>query len=112
MISIAIRVSLDSHPLIASVKTTDHTTRFSYRHFRQWATLLGKRDAGCAAEFMQDLANRLANRVQLTADGLKVYLSAVIDVFADDTDRAVLHKIYGAEPSNEARYSPYPMHWL
>lgn len=35
--------------------------------------LLGKRDAGCATEFIQDLAGRLANRVQLTTDGLKVY---------------------------------------
>lgn len=33
--------------------------------------LLGKRDAGCATEFIQDLANRLANRVQLTTDGLR-----------------------------------------
>jgi IS1 family transposase len=68
--------------------------------------LLGKRDAGCATEFIQDLADRLANRVQLTTDGLKVYLNAVIDAFADDIDYAVLHKIYGAEPANEARYSP------
>lgn len=68
--------------------------------------LLGKRDAGCATEFIQDLANRLANRVQLTTDGLKVYLNAVIDAFADDIDYAVLHKIYGTEPANEARYSP------
>jgi IS1 family transposase len=68
--------------------------------------LLGKRDAGCAAEFIQDLANRLANRVQLTTDGPKVYINAVIDAFADEIDYAVLHKIYGTEPANEARYSP------
>src|SRR5712692_6082218 len=68
--------------------------------------LLGKRDAGCATEFIQDLANWLANRLQLTTDGLKVYLNAVIDAFADDIDYAVLHKIYGTEPANEARYSP------
>src|SRR5439155_20581019 len=41
--------------------------------------LIGKRDGGCATEFMQDLAGRLANRVQLTSDGLKVYLNAVVD---------------------------------
>ncbi len=68
--------------------------------------LLGKRDAGCATEFIQDLANRLANRVQLTTDGLKIYVNAVIDAFADDIDYAMLHKIYGVEPANEARYSP------
>jgi len=32
--------------------------------------LVGKRDPGCATEFIQDLAGRLANRVQLTTDGL------------------------------------------
>jgi len=68
--------------------------------------LVGKRDAGCATEFIQDLANRLANRVQLTTDGLRVYLNAIIDAFADDIDYAILHKIYGADTANEARYSP------
>jgi len=68
--------------------------------------LVGKRDAGCATEFIQDLANRLANRVQLTTDGLRVYLNAIIDAFADDIDYAVLHKIYGADTANESRYSP------
>jgi IS1 family transposase len=68
--------------------------------------LVGKRDGDCATEFIQDLANRLANRVQLTTDGLKVYLNAIIDAFADDIDYGILHKVYGAEVANEARYSP------
>jgi IS1 family transposase len=68
--------------------------------------LIGKRDAGCATEFMQDLAARLANRVQLTTDGLKVYLNAIIDAFADDIDYAILHKVYGNERPDAARYSP------
>jgi IS1 family transposase len=68
--------------------------------------LIGKRDAGCATEFMQDLANRLANRVQLTTDGLKVYLNAIIDAFADDIDYAILHKVYGADRPDAAPYSP------
>lgn len=68
--------------------------------------LIGKRDAGCATEFMQDLAGRLANRVQLTTDGLKVYLNAVIDSFAGDIDYAILHKVYGADRPDAARYSP------
>src|SRR5215208_1012783 len=50
--------------------------------------LVGSRDAGCATEFMQDLAGRLANRVQLTSDGLKAYLSAVEDAFGGDVDYA------------------------
>lgn len=68
--------------------------------------LIGKRDAGCATEFMMDLAGRLSNRVQLTTDGLKVYLNAVIDAFAGDIDYTILHKVYGADVPGEARYSP------
>ncbi|MGI8742101.1 MAG: IS1 family transposase [Bryobacteraceae bacterium] len=67
---------------------------------------IGKRDAGCATEFMQDLASRLANRVQITTDGLKVYLNAILDAFSGEIDYSILHKVYGQEPANEARYSP------
>lgn len=45
------------------------------------AWLVGSRDAGCAKEFMLDLAARLANRIQLTTDGHKAYLSAVERAF-------------------------------
>lgn len=68
--------------------------------------LIGKRDAGCATEFMQDLAGRLANRVQLTTDGLKIYLNAVIDAFGGGIDYSVLHKVYGSDRPDAARYSP------
>ncbi len=36
--------------------------------------LVGQRDAGHAFEFIDDLRQRLANRVQLTTDGHKMYL--------------------------------------
>ena len=39
--------------------------------------LVGQRDADCAIEFINDLKARLANRVQLTTDGHKMYLEAV-----------------------------------
>src|SRR4030042_3528427 len=39
--------------------------------------LVGLRDAGYAYEFALDLKDRLANRVQLTTDGHKIYLDAV-----------------------------------
>jgi transposase-like protein len=39
--------------------------------------LVGKRDAGYAHEFLQDVAARLTTRVQLTTDGHKPYLEAV-----------------------------------
>jgi hypothetical protein len=38
--------------------------------------LLSTRDADAAWTFMQDLAGRLKNRVQLTTDGHKAYLDA------------------------------------
>jgi lambda repressor-like predicted transcriptional regulator len=38
--------------------------------------MIGQRDPATARDFMDDLAGRLANRVQLTSDGLKVYLTA------------------------------------
>lgn len=52
------------------------------------AYLVGKRDAGCAFEFIQDLASRLVNRVQLRTHGLKVYLEAVEGAFGCDVDYA------------------------
>ena len=69
--------------------------------------LVGSRDTGCATEFMQDLASRLVNRVQLTTDGHKMYLQAVEDAFSGGIDFAQLVKIYGVTPSGpETRYSP------
>ncbi len=67
---------------------------------------VGDRDAGCAHEFMSDVAWRLSRKVQLTTDGLRVYLDAVDDAFGGDIDYAQLIKIYGAERPGEARYSP------
>jgi IS1 family transposase len=68
--------------------------------------MVGNRDAGVATEFMQDLAGRLANRVQLTTDGHRAYLQAVEDAFGTDVDYAMLIKLYGNDRENEARYSP------
>lgn len=68
--------------------------------------LVGQRDAGHAFEFLNDLRQRLANRVQLTTDGHKMYLEAVWDAFAGDVDYSQLVKLYGQEPEAEKRYSP------
>jgi IS1 family transposase len=69
-----------------------------------WA--VGRRDAGCAADFLQDVAGRLSNRIQLTTDGHKMYLTAVPDAFGYDIDFAMLHKVYGNDPEGQKRYSP------
>jgi IS1 family transposase len=69
--------------------------------------LVGSRDTACATEFTQDLAGRLASRVQLTTDGHKMYLSAVEEGFGGAIDFAQLVKMYGAAPEGpEVRYSP------
>lgn len=71
--------------------------------------LVGWRDAEYAVTFMRDLAGRLANRVQLTSDGHKVYLNAVEDAFGGEIDYAQLIKVFGnagSVESPETRYSP------
>jgi IS1 family transposase len=68
--------------------------------------LVGPRDAGSAYTFVTDLAGRLANRIQLTSDGLKLYVDAVEDAFGGEIDYAMLVKLYGASGEPETRYSP------
>jgi IS1 family transposase len=68
--------------------------------------LVGSRDANCASIFIGDLKNRLANRVQITSDGHKMYLEAVEKTFGSEVDYAMLVKLYGSEPETEKRYSP------
>ncbi|MDP1647561.1 MAG: IS1 family transposase [Rubrivivax sp.] len=71
--------------------------------------MLGYRTAGCAEAFMEDLASRLSNRVQLTTDGMSGYPAAVAKAFGANVDYAVLNKSYAAgPPAKEAkrRYSP------
>jgi hypothetical protein len=55
---------------------------------------------------MDDLASRLANRVQLTTDGHRAYLEAVEGAFGRDIDYAMLVKLYGEDRHADARYSP------
>jgi IS1 family transposase len=69
--------------------------------------LVGGRDSSYAMAFMDDVAFRLANRVQLTSDGHKAYLEAVEGAFGCDVDYAQLVKIYGEAPEGaKGRYSP------
>ena len=67
---------------------------------------VGGRDGECAKWFMDDVAGRLANRVQLTSDGHRAYLEAVEGAFGAHVDFAQLVKIYGATPGPAGRYSP------
>ncbi len=67
---------------------------------------VGTRSASSAHEFMRDLSGRLANRVQLTTDGYRVYLDAVENAFGSEIDYSMLVKIYGADAEPDTRYSP------
>ena len=68
---------------------------------------LGDRGAETAKAFIQDVASRVSNRIQLTTDGHRVYADAVEDAFGSEIDYAMLVKIYGASNDNpESRYSP------
>jgi len=90
---------------------------FGYGDVRTWTAIdadsklmiafyLGRRDASAAHAFMNDVAARLANRVQLTSDGNHAYLSAVDEAFDRAIDYAMLVKKYGDAPESEKRYSP------
>jgi hypothetical protein len=67
--------------------------------------MTGNRDARCARMFVDDLAGRLAARIQLTTDGLRFYLEAVEGAFGCEIDYAMLVKTYAAS-QEETRYSP------
>jgi IS1 family transposase len=69
--------------------------------------MMGDRDAGLATAFLQDVAGRLSNRVQLTTDGHNMYLKAVADtLFEEGIDFAQLVKYYQNTPEGHKRYSP------
>ncbi len=69
---------------------------------------VGARELPDAVAFTDDLAGRLANRVQVTTDGLRAYVTAVPSAFDGQVDYSQLVKVYGPPPGeqNERRYSP------
>ena len=70
------------------------------------AWLIGKRDLATARVFMNDLADRLDNRVQLSSDALAAYVDATGEAFGDNVDFGRIIKHYEAEPVGAGRYSP------
>ena len=67
---------------------------------------VGKRDAETTRAFVADLESRLANRVQISTDGLALYLDAVERSFGANVDFAQVVKSYEADPIGPGRYSP------
>jgi len=98
----------------------EHRDTFGYGDVWTWTAicadtklvpswLVGERNVEDAWFFMNDLARRLTNRVQLTTDGHKPYLTAVAGAFGGDIDYAMLIKEYGvqdAKTHQERKYSP------
>lgn len=71
--------------------------------------IVAQRNYETAKVFMQDVASRLANRVQVTTDGHAMYKFAVEDAFGwQSVDFAQLVKTYAISPEtgNQRRYSP------
>jgi IS1 family transposase len=71
--------------------------------------VVGKRDSFHAKEFMNDLAARVKNRVQISSDCLKAYEEATERAFGSEVDYAQVVKTYGVTPLGKAaavRYSP------
>jgi IS1 family transposase len=68
---------------------------------------VGKRDGATANAFVDDVAGRMRNRLQISTDGLKAYVEAIEGAFGADVDYAQIVKTYGnQEVSNNRRYSP------
>ncbi|HET8954760.1 MAG TPA: IS1 family transposase [Solirubrobacterales bacterium] len=68
--------------------------------------LVGERTKYDAAIFLEDLASRMAGRVQLSTDGHPMYESSVYQAFRNDVDWAVIQKNYASDPSQGGKYSP------
>jgi len=68
--------------------------------------LVGKRTAVNAQTFIEDLSNRLDNRIQLSSDALSAYVEAVDLAFGGGVDYGQVVKTYETEPIGPGRYSP------
>jgi len=71
--------------------------------------VVGKRDLYHAQAFMEDLAGRMANRIQVSTDGLAAYPEAVERGFGAEVDYGQIVKTYSLTnlvESSAGKYSP------
>ena len=69
--------------------------------------LVGQRDHYHATAFMEDLASRLTNRIQLSSDAMVAYADAVERAFGASIDYAQIVKEYSSPAiEDQRRYSP------
>lgn len=67
---------------------------------------VGKRDAQTTHEFVADLASRMRNMVQISTDGLGLYVAAIERSFGVCVDYAQVVKSFEADMVGPGRYSP------
>ena len=65
----------------------------------------GRGDDDCRW-FLEDLADRLSKRIQLSTDGHAVYRKTVKMVFGQNVDYGQVVKVYGQDVTESHRYSP------
>jgi IS1 family transposase len=95
-------VSKDDSPEIGSIWTwcaIDADTKLVP------AFKVGHRNAATANLFMQDVASRMKNRVQISTDGFHAYAEAIRNSFGSDVDYGQIVKVYGTYEFGERRYS-------
>ena len=69
--------------------------------------LTGKRDVATTDTFISDLASGLRYRVQISTDGLRMYVNAISDAFTSrGVDYAQIVKEFESEAAGPGRYSP------
>src|SRR5580704_11642048 len=68
--------------------------------------LVGDRSGQAAIELMDDIRDRITDRVQISTDGHRAYLEAVEGAFGGDVDYGQVIKQYGPTPTPAGRYSP------
>jgi transposase-like protein/IS1 family transposase len=67
--------------------------------------VIGQRDRNTTNAFVQDVASRMANRVQVSTDGFAPYPDAIRRAFGQDVDYGRIIKVYGTYSFGERRYS-------
>jgi IS1 family transposase len=68
--------------------------------------LVGERTSDDAEFFLRDLAGRMADRIQLSTDGHRMYEATVGQAFGQDVDWAQIQKSYATDPAQGGKYSP------
>jgi IS1 family transposase len=67
---------------------------------------VGERDAATANAFLEDVAGRMAYRVQISTDGLNAYVNAIESAFGANVDYGQIIKTYGPTTvGDHRRYS-------